>query len=91
MNKTKLLLILILFFVFPTIINAATNPYKKTSSYGTNCTWYAWQMAYEKGGVTLPGWGNAKEWYKDAKNDGYSVGTTAKDKFIFLIKSNSNY
>lgn len=71
-------------FIFTTNVYAASNPYNKTSSYGTNCTWYAWKMAKEKAGVTLPGWGNAKDWYKDAKNDGYSVGSTPKAKSIVV-------
>lgn len=65
-------------------VNAASNPYKQSGPYGTNCTWYAWKMAYEKAGVTLPGWGNAKQWYNDAKNSGYTVGTTPKANSIIV-------
>lgn len=65
-------------------VNAASNPYKQSGPYGTNCTWYAWKMAYEKAGVTLPGWGNAKEWYNDAKNSGYTVSTTPKANSIIV-------
>lgn len=82
MKKTILLILVSL--LFTTNVYAISNPYSKTSSYGTNCTWYAWKMAKEKGGVTLPGWGNAKDWYKDAKNDGYSVGSTPKAKSIVV-------
>lgn len=60
------------------------NPYQQTGPYGTNCTWYAWQMAYEKAGVVLPGWGNAKNWYQDALNSGYSVGTTPRANSIVV-------
>jgi len=72
-------------------VNAASNPYKETSSYGLNCTWYAWKMAYEKANVTLPSWGNAKDWYKDAKNDGYSVGSNPKSNAIIVWENWTNY
>lgn len=65
-------------------VSAVTNPYKENGPYGTNCTWYAWKMASEKAGVTLPGWGNAKNWYQDAKNSGYTVGTTPKANSIIV-------
>lgn len=65
-------------------VNAVTNPYSQTGPYGTNCTWYAWNMAYQKAGVVLPGWGNAKDWYYDAMNAGYSVGTTPKANSIVV-------
>lgn len=80
----KIILLILISFVFTTNVYAISNPYKKTSSYGTNCTWYAWKMAKEKGNVTLPGWGNAKDWYEDAKKDGYSVGSTPKAKSIVV-------
>ena len=85
MKKIKIIILLFL-FVFLGIggVSAASNPYKQSGPYGTNCTWYAWKMAYEKAGVTLPGWGNAKEWYSDAKNAGYSVGTTPKANSIIV-------
>ena len=63
---------------------AASNPYNQKGPYGINCTWYAWKMAYEKAGISLPGWGNAKNWYNDAKNDGYIVGTTPKANSIIV-------
>lgn len=80
----KIVLIIIVSVLFIPNVYAIANPYNKTSSYGTNCTWYAWKMAKEKGGVTLPGWGNAKDWYKDAKADGYSVGSSPKAKSIVV-------
>lgn len=63
---------------------AATNPYSPSGPYGTNCTWYAWNMAYERAGVALPGFGNAKDWYSDARNAGYSVGTTPQANSIIV-------
>jgi surface antigen len=65
------------------VASAATNPYKQTSMYGTNCTWYAWKIAQEHG-TTLPGWGNAKNWYNDAIKSGYEVGTTPKANSIVV-------
>ena len=65
-------------------VKAVTNPYHQTGPYGTNCTWYAWNMAYQKAGVALPGWGNAKDWYYDAMNAGYSVGTTPRANSIVV-------
>ena len=63
-------------------VGAANNPYKKTSSFGANCTWYAWQHVHDKAGISLPGWGNASTWYESAKKAGYSVGKTPKAKSV---------
>ena len=86
--KINLKQIIIFLFVINILsinqVGAINNPYKQSGPYGTNCTWYAWKMAYEKAGVTLPGWGNAKQWYSDAKNAGYSVGTTPKANSIIV-------
>lgn len=44
------------------------------------CTWYAWGRAYEITG-TRPTWstrGNADVWHTNAKNAGYTVGSTPK-------------
>lgn len=80
----KIIFILVIITIFSiTNVNAA-NPYKESGPYGTNCTWYAWKMANEKGGVSLPGFGNAKEWYNDAKRAGYSVGTTPASNSIVV-------
>lgn len=92
MKKSSLIFIsFILFISCSTMVNAASNPYKQTSSFGTNCTWYAWKMAYEKGGVALPGWGNAKDWYNDAKKDGYKVGSTPKANSIVVWGNWTSY
>jgi surface antigen len=74
---------MLLIFFNVSVVSAATNPYKQTSMYGTNCTWYAWKMA-EEHGITLPGWGNAKDWYNDAIKSGYEVGTTPKANSIVV-------
>jgi len=80
----KILLLFILITIGTLNVNASTNPYPKTSSYGVNCTWYAWEMANSKVGISLPSWGNAKDWYTNAKNSGYSVGSTPKSNSIVV-------
>lgn len=65
-------------------VNAATNPYPETGPYGPNCTWYAWKTAKEKIDITLPNWGNAKDWYNNAQKSGYEVGTTPKANSIVV-------
>lgn len=86
MKKNFLKIVLILgVFIFSLLeVDAAYNPYSQIGPYGTNCTWYAWQKAYEKGGVALAGFGNAKNWYNDAKNAGYSVGSTPRANSIIV-------
>ena len=86
MNKKITKVILNIFFigVLFNIKEIKANPYVSEGPYGTNCTWYAWKMANEKGGISLPSWGNAKDWYNDAKNSGYSVGTTPQANSIVV-------
>lgn len=67
------------------------NPYPKTCSYGVNCTWYAWKMAKEKANVSLPNWGNAKDWYKNAQKSGYKVGSDAKANSIVVWGTWTSY
>jgi surface antigen len=38
----------------------------------------------EEHGTTLPGWGNAKNWYNDAIKSGYEVGSTPKANSIVV-------
>ena len=55
---------------------AAWNPYPLDGGHGEesgNCTWRAWQETYDRLGIELPKWGNAKQWYKGAADDGYTV------------------
>ncbi|MCF0145372.1 MAG: Ig-like domain-containing protein [Eubacterium sp.] len=60
-------------------VEAASNPYPKsyTDSSGIyhpgNCTWQAWQEAYNRLGIALPAWGNANSWYSRAQSAGYKV------------------
>ena len=76
-------------------VSAASNPYGKYQTlYGVKtirCTWYAWQQAYDNGGVTLPGWGNAQTWYNSAIKAGYSVGKVAKPNSIVVFSSLDGY
>lgn len=85
MNK-KILFSLIFFLslIFNLEVDAASNPYKSKGPYGVNCTWYTWKKAYEKAGVELPSWGNAKTWYSSAEKAGYSVGKTAKKNSVIV-------
>ena len=62
MKRKFLLSMLILSISFTLNVNAASNPYSSKGPYGINCTWYTWKKAYDKTGVQLPGWGNAKTW-----------------------------
>lgn len=82
--KKNLLCLLVMGLFITNNVSAASNPYRQVGPYGTNCTWYAWKIAYEKAGLLLPGWGNAKNWYNDAKRDGYSVGTHPKSNSIIV-------
>ena len=65
----------------------AGNPYGGGYS---NCTWTAWQLAYERAGAALPGWGNAGQWYDNAARSGYSVGTAPRGKSI-AVWTDSGY
>ena len=66
--------------------SAASNPFGKWQTINgvttIRCTYYAWQQAYDNTGVALPMLGNGCQWYDNAKNAGYSVGTTAKARSI---------
>ena len=84
MKRFLIMLLLININFLVVDVKAASNPYKETSRFGTNCTWYAWKNAYERGGVTLPGWGNAKNWATDAQKSGYQVGDTPKSNSIMV-------
>lgn len=89
----KYIVIIIVFLIYIPSIKAVSNPYKETNSLysGYNCTWYAWKMAYEKAGVALPGWGNAKNWYTDAQKSGYQTGTTPQANSIVVWGTWTSY
>ena len=95
MKKVKILLMGILFsFLLMVQVEAASNPYPKTQSLTgvkiINCTWYAWEQAKEHG-VILPSWGNAGNWYNNAKKVGYSVGKEPRANSIFVLSSTDGY
>jgi surface antigen len=59
------------------------NPYGKPQ-----CTWYCWGRAYEKLGISLPGWSHANTWDDSADaNPNYSVGTEARANSIMVENS----
>ena len=62
----------------------AGNPY---SGGYANCTWTAWQKAYDRLSVALPGWGNAGTWYSSAAGAGYSVGASARANSIAVWRA----
>ena len=74
--------------------SAASNPFGKLQTINgvttIRCTYYAWQQAYDNTGVALPMLGNGCQWYDNAKNAGYSVGTTAKARSIAVWGSCTN-
>ncbi len=81
-----LLTIVLLVTPFTLTVSAASNPYGKWQTIDgvstIRCTWYAWQQAYDNTGVALPNFGNAGNWYSNAQNAGYSVGSVAKPQSI---------
>lgn len=92
-----LLAIVMLFSMFAGLSvtsSAASNPYdryaKDANGNWANCTWWAWQLAYDNTGVALPGWGNAGTWYNRAVNAGYSCGSTPAVNSI-AVRSNGSY
>ena len=92
--KKRLFIILFLLLI-PTISYAASNPYPKTQTFNgvvsTPCTRVAWQEAYDRLGIALPGWGNAVDWYRNAANVGYQVGSDAKPNSIAVYSGFLGY
>ncbi len=89
--KLKKIFTIILILLNVSIVNAISNPYKETGTYGTNCTWYVWNYVYKNKGIALPSWGNAKNWYKDASADGFEVGSTPRANSIVVWGSWTSY
>lgn len=92
--KKRLFIILFLLLI-PTISYAASNPYPRTQTFNgvvsTPCTRVAWQEAYDRLGIALPGWGNAVDWYRNAANAGYQVGSDAKPNSIAVYSGFQGY
>jgi len=93
MNLIKRMLIFMMAFTLAvttifafeiTDVNAASNPYPATQNvdgdgnYEVPCTRFAWQQVYDNSGIALPAWGNAVNWWNNAKNAGYATGSTPK-------------
>ena len=57
----------------PVVSDSGANPYGGGYS---NCTWTAWQLAYQSTGVALPSLGNAGSWLANASASGYATGGT---------------
>lgn len=96
-NKFICLLLILVSIISINQVNAASNPYNQKEKVPnnptdkmTNCTWYAWQQAYDNMGVVLPNFGNAKNWYSKAKSLGWHVGTEAKPNSI-AVWGNQKY
>lgn len=70
---------------YPTLQRSYNEYYKRELSQ-IPCTWYAWQHAYDRLGISLPVFGNgyAYDWYNGAQND-----TTYKNKVGTTPKANS--
>lgn len=96
-KRLEFFLLLIILAVMGNIsVDAATNPYNQKERVPnnptdkmTNCTWYAWQQAYDNVGVALPKLGNAKNWYSKAKSLGWHVGNEAKPNSIAVWNSST--
>lgn len=90
MNKRKYFVCTLLMIVITLVssigVTAATNPYGEWQTINgvtmRRCTWYAWKLAYERTGVSMPGFGNAAQWYDNARNAGYDVGEVARPNSI---------
>lgn len=65
-------------------VKAANNPYPASQDvdgdglYEVPCTRFAWQQVYDNLGIALPAWGNAGNWWNNAKNAGYATGNVPK-------------
>lgn len=84
----KIFLLIIVAFSFITATDVYANPYNHTFKFNgqdkVNCTWYAWDQASRKAGVSLPSWGNASTWYESARRAGFEVGQTPRSKSIVV-------
>lgn len=83
--KKYFLLVFLLVLIIPTQV-FAKNPYPTTQTFNGEksvpCTYVAWQQVHDRLGISLPSWGNAVNWYLNAKNAGYAVGTVPKKDSI---------
>lgn len=80
--------VMLLSCFFSMTITAQANIYPDGNA---NCTAYVWQRTYDKLGISLPGWGNAQNWYNNAKSQGYQVSDTPKADYIVVYGKTKNY
>ncbi|MBQ9327079.1 MAG: hypothetical protein IJ225_00905 [Solobacterium sp.] len=66
----------------------AYNPY--WGGYG-NCTWSAWQIAYETTGIALPAFGRAGSWLNSAASMGYYVSSVPVENSIVVWSNHVGY
>jgi len=80
-------------------VNLSSAAYQPASSGGSNvfsegqCTWYAWGRAYEKGMSFYWGnghFGNACDWYKNAKDAGYHCEATPRSNSIAVWEAGNH-
>ena len=68
-------------------VDLSSAAYRGLNIYNSpQCTWYCWGRAYEKCSVSLPGFGNANNWYAAASSRGYSVGTAPAANSIAVFR-----
>ena len=70
------------------ISGGGNNPY--SGGWG-NCTWGAWQAAYNYTGVSLPGFGNAYNWVNAAQAYGYATGMTPRAGSVIVLTNHVAY
>ena len=66
----------------------AFNPYFGGYS---NCTWSAWQIAYETTGIALPEFGRAGNWMNAAASMGYTVSNVPMPDSIVVWSGHVGY
>ena len=67
---------------------APTNPYFGGYS---NCTWSAWQIAYETTGIALPSLGAAGSWLRNAAAMGYTTSNVPVANSIVVWSGHVGY
>ena len=56
-----------------------------------NCTWSAWQIAYETTGIALPNFGSAGNWLNKAASMGYTTSNVPVSNSIVVWSSHVGY
>lgn len=52
-----------------------------------NCTWSVWQLVHDNMGISLPAWGNARNWYDNAERQGWPVGSEPRVNSIVVMNN----